>query len=108
MSDPVDCPYCGKEVEIELSELNGSGDIMERESDVYTHACPHCEKEFGFSVAVIFHLSSHKAPCLNEAGGHDWHFNLNEDYPQVDNGVCKNCGVRIGAAEVHKLKGMEV
>lgn len=42
MSDYVECPYCGKEVEITWDDYEG-----EQEADV---ECPHCEKEFELHV----------------------------------------------------------
>ncbi len=59
------CPYCGKEINADLSEYN-------RENEKYTYdECPHCGKSFVFCVEWIKTVDTYKAPCLN-GEPHNW------------------------------------
>ena len=65
--DEITCPYCGDkntdswEVGSDVNE----GDLGEQE-------CDSCEKKFTASRNMSITYDSHKAPCLNGEGEHDW------------------------------------
>lgn len=64
------CPYCSKEVE------PGEG----REQDVtYEKECPHCEKNFVYTVEYWPSYSESQAPCLN---GGEHNFEKIHGYPE--------------------------
>jgi hypothetical protein len=59
----LECPYCEK-------EMRDPDDCYE-EGVTYEHECPHCGKNFVFTIS--YHISYHpeQAPCLN-GEEHDW------------------------------------
>lgn len=64
--DEVECPYCGKDVEINHDDGTGY-----REEVTYDQECRYCEKTFIYTVQVSYDYEASKAPCLN-GEEHDW------------------------------------
>jgi hypothetical protein len=62
----VDCPYCGKEVEIDHDDGKGY-----EEGPTYTQECNFCEKTFVYTTSIHFSHHAEKAPCQN-GEPHDW------------------------------------
>lgn len=76
------CPYCG---------LTMDDPVDCYESDViYEHECPHCEKNFIFTVGYIRTYHENKADCLN-GGEHD--YRKTDTYPSKFTILrCTMCG----------------
>ncbi len=66
MSKDVECPYCGKEQEINHDDGYGY-----EEDGVFQQECPYCDKIFVFTTSISFYYDVEKAPCLN-GSEHDW------------------------------------
>lgn len=64
--DTVECPYCGKE-----SEINHEDGYGYREDMTYNQECEHCEKTFIYTTSISYYYEADKAPCLN-GGEHKW------------------------------------
>ena len=62
----VDCPYCGKEVEIDHDDGKGY-----EEGVTYTQECNYCDKTFVYTTSISFYHTAEKAPCQN-GEAHDW------------------------------------
>lgn len=60
MSDDVECPYCGKWVEICHDDGYGYD-----ENETFIQECSHCDKTFTYTTAISFHYDAQKAPCQN-------------------------------------------
>ncbi len=60
MSNDVNCPYCGADVEINHDDGYG------REEDrKHEQTCHQCDKTFVFTTMISFRYDAEKAPCLN-------------------------------------------
>ena len=59
MSD-VDCPYCGKGLEICHDDGFGYDEDVRHE-----YECGHCGKNFVFTTSISFWYAAEKADCLN-------------------------------------------
>lgn len=85
MSHDVDCPYCGKEVEI----CNDDGFGMD-EDQKHEYECPHCEKNFVFTTCISISYDAEKADCLND-GEHN--YEQTKHYPERYRRLrCTMCG----------------
>lgn len=65
MSD-VECPYCGKDQEINHDDGYGY-----EEGRTYEQQCADCEKYFAYTTSISFYYDATKADCLNGAE-HRW------------------------------------
>lgn len=59
----LECPYCEEEIE--------DPDDCYEPDVTYDHECPHCGKNFIFTVEYTRDYHADKAPCLN-GESHDW------------------------------------
>jgi len=66
MSDDVECPYCGKDQEINHDDGFGYEEGVSHEQE-----CGNCEKAFVFQTSISFYYESYKADCLN-GSPHKW------------------------------------
>lgn len=66
MSD-VECPYCGKD-----NEINHDDGYGYEEGTTYNQECNHCEKIFTYTTMISFDYEPGMAPCLNQESDHDW------------------------------------
>jgi|SRR6187431_2215473 len=58
--DTVECPYCEKDNEIEITSDWGL------EEDVaHEHQCEYCSRNFVFTTHTSYSFDSRKADCLN-------------------------------------------
>ena len=64
------CPYC--------SETMDDPDECYEPDVTYEHECPHCEKNFVFTVDYIRTYSANKADCLN---GGEHNYQKTKTYP---------------------------
>jgi hypothetical protein len=62
----VNCPYCGKEQEINHDD--GYGYVEDR---VFEQECWSCGKVFTYTTSISFYYETNKAPCKN-GGKHKW------------------------------------
>jgi len=63
----VECPYCGKEQEINHDDGYGYN-----ESETFEQECSACDKIFTFTTSVSFYYDVKKVPCKNGDGEHRW------------------------------------
>lgn len=84
--DDVNCPYCGKDLEVCHDDGYGC-----EEDELYEYECT-CGKNFVFHVCISFNYSPYKAPCLN---GEPHKYEKVSRVPRVINGCevyrCKWC-----------------
>jgi len=66
MSSDIECPYCGKEQEINHDDGYGY-----KENEMHSQECTDCDKTFTFTTSIIYFYESFKADCLN-GGEHKW------------------------------------
>jgi hypothetical protein len=84
MSD-VECPYCGKDQEINHDDGYGY-----EEDETHEQECRDCEKAFAFTTSISFHYDSSQADCLN-GGVHKWL--STHTYPRAcSRWRCDDCG----------------
>jgi hypothetical protein len=60
MSNDVECPYCGEELEICHDDGYGY-----EEGKTFTQTCGHCDKTFTYTTSISFYYEAEKAPCQN-------------------------------------------
>lgn len=77
-----ECPYCGETME--------DPDECYDPEITYEHECPHCEKNFVFTVDYIRTYSESKADCLN-GGEHDYQKTITYP-PEYAKLRCTMCG----------------
>ena len=83
MSD-VDCPYCGKGVDI------CHDDGFACEDGFYgQYECPWCEKSFMIDTSISIDHDAYPAPCLNGDAEHD--FQMSKTFPVE----CARCECRV-------------
>ncbi len=83
MSDDLDCPYCGKGMEI-------CHDDRHEEDVIYEEECPHCEKNFVFTISYSINHYPAKADCLN---GAEHRYKPTITYPKEFSRLrCEDCG----------------
>jgi hypothetical protein len=85
MSKDINCPYCGKELDIDHDDGRGY------EEDVtHQQQCTHCDKHFVFTTSIVFMYYPEKADCLN-GKKHKWE--PTATYPKKHTQVlCQTCG----------------
>lgn len=84
MSKDIQCPYCGREMDVDSTEI----EIDERNE----MQCKFCEKNFVFIPEVEIVYSSYKAKCLN---GGEHNFQATKTYPvEFTKMECWACGER--------------
>jgi len=66
MSYDVECPYCGKEQEINHDDGYGYD-----ENETFEQECYHCDKVFIYYTSISFYYDVMKAACKN-GGEHQW------------------------------------
>lgn len=67
MRDPIECPYCHKEFEVNTDDGTHYND-GESESDY----CPHCDMRIMIYSSCSWYSEASKADCLNDLAPHDW------------------------------------
>ena len=83
MSD-FECPYCGKDVEVNRDDMDCGEDALNPQE------CQSCEKVFTFTAHMHFTYTPYKADCLND-GEHDWQ--KTKTFPERFAKMrCKTCG----------------
>jgi len=88
--EDVECPYCGKPLDIDHDDGYGY-----EENEIYEQDCWNCKKTFAYVTEISFWHTAHKAPCMNE-GEHD--LKDIHRYPKdfaVGRKICENCGEEI-------------
>lgn len=65
----IDCPYCGKQQDINHDDGYGY-----EEDRVFEQTCSGCDKTFSFVTSIIYHYEAFKAPCLNGEGDHEFSY----------------------------------
>lgn len=65
MYKDIECPYCGKEQDIDHDDGYGYD-----ENETYEQEC-ECGKTFVYNTSIMFHYAVYKAPCKN-GGNHKW------------------------------------
>lgn len=53
----VPCPYCGKDVDLYLTE-----GLSHEDGGVSTDTCPHCGEEFTIKTSVLYVFSTEVKP----------------------------------------------
>ena len=87
MYSDAECPYCGKEIEIDHDDGYGY-----EEDELYQQECSHCEKTFTYNTSISFSHDTQQAECLN-GGEHD--FKKTHTYPpEFAEMRCNMCGER--------------
>ena len=66
MSKDVECPYCGKEQNINHDDGYGYQD-----DEVHQQCCSYCDNTFVYTTYVRYIYTADKADCLN-GGEHNW------------------------------------
>jgi hypothetical protein len=56
----VECPYCGKDIEINHDDGYGY-----KEDEIHEQECEHCEKTFCYTTSISYYHEAFQAPCKN-------------------------------------------
>jgi hypothetical protein len=84
VSDDVDCPYCGKEQEINHDDGYGFGEDIR-----YQQECGDCGKTFAFTTSISVDHRAHKADCLN---GQPHKLKMSATFPRMySRMICDDC-----------------
>ena len=87
MNDDIQCPYCGKDQEINHDDGYGYG-----EDEIYEQECGYCEKNFVFTTFISYSYDANQAPCLN---GSDHKYKATSTYPKKYTRMqCVDCGIK--------------
>lgn len=62
----IECPYCGREQNIDHDDGYGY-----EENEIYEQTCYNCDKIFVYHTEISFSYNVEKADCLNE-GEHEF------------------------------------
>jgi len=84
LTDEIVCPYCGYEFENSYEYI---GDLVE---------CEECGKNFSFYTDTTIRYTTHKQPCANGDGPHNWiclSFENNGDVLFPNLYRCQNCNI---------------
>lgn len=83
----VECPYCGKPVEINHEDGYGYS-----EDDIYNQRCLECGKTFSYTTHVSYSYDVNKADCLN---GGEHKYKPTVTFPKIFTQMeCEACGDR--------------
>lgn len=84
MYEDVECPYCGKEQDINHDDGYGYEEGVKHQQD-----CPYCHKTFVYTTEISFYYEAEKADCLN-GGEHEWE--ITDTCPNMYSRMrCKAC-----------------
>ena len=93
----IECPYCGKELEINHDDGFGYEEGVNHEME-----CGGCEKNFVFETSISFYYEARKADCLN---GKEHKLRLSSTCPNVfSNMMCCDCDYRRDLTEDERIK----
>ena len=67
MSYDVECPYCGKEQEINHDDGYGYD-----EGTMHRQECADCGKNFAYETTIDVSHEAFAAPCIDGDAEHDW------------------------------------
>ena len=67
MSYDVECPYCGKEQEINHDDGYGYD-----EGTLHRQECADCGKSFAYETTIDVSHEAFAAPCIDGDAEHDW------------------------------------
>ena len=85
MNDDIECPYCGKEQEINHDDGYGY-----EEDQIHQQQCGDCEKYFTYTTYISFSYTAYKADCLNDS---EHTFEPTHTYPlECTRMECTQCG----------------
>lgn len=87
MSSDIECPYCGKGMDI----CNDDGHGMDEE-ETWHEECSSCGAAFVFTMSFSFHYSPKKAPCLN-GEEHDMKKSGGSNIYYPDRARCSYCAL---------------
>jgi hypothetical protein len=62
----LECPYCGKE-----QDVNHDDGFGYEENEAHEMECSFCDKTFVFQTSISYHYTPSKADCLND-GNHKY------------------------------------
>lgn len=83
----VECPYCGKEQDINHDDGYGY-----EENEIHQQQCEECGKYFAYTISIHFYHEATKADCLN-GGEHKW--KTSTTYPvEYTQMFCTDCDER--------------
>jgi len=81
----VECPYCGKEQEIDHDDGYGYD-----EDKLCSQECSECEQYFVYTTAITFSHTAYKADCLN---GSEHNYQPTITFPKTSTRMeCVDCG----------------
>jgi len=84
MNKDIDCPYCGKGVDINHDDGRGY-----EEGVLHSQECNHCGKAFVFTTSISYDYDPSKADCLN---GSEHKFTPSHTNPKkYTKMVCTDC-----------------
>ena len=81
----LECPYCGKELEVCHDDGFGYEEGVKHQMN-----CQHCGKSFVFETSISFYYEPERADCLN-GSNHEW--KSTNTYPKFFSKMkCVMCG----------------
>lgn len=87
MNDDLECPYCGKGLEVCHDDGQGYAEGVKHQME-----CGHCNKSFVFETSISFYYEPEKADCLND-GNHK--YKPTNTYPKEFTKMeCVMCGTQ--------------
>lgn len=98
----VECPYCGKEVDISHDDGYGY-----EEGEAHQQQCTFCDKYFVYYTSIMYSYDAEKADCLND-GKHDWE--PQSGYPRqhfIGRFSCTVCGEEQRRDEAGRKEAMQ-
>ena len=97
MWEDIECPYCGKEQDIDHDDGYGY-----EEGTLHHQECCSCGKVFGYYTEISFNYEVKKCSCLN-GGKHKW--KLSDTIPKkYSKMVCSECDEERDLTEEEKIK----
>lgn len=83
--EDIECPYCGKEQEINHDDGYGY-----EEDRIHQQQCDDCDKYFTYTTSISYHYDPSKADCLNDS---EHTFKSTHTYPKEYTRMeCTQCG----------------
>ena len=93
MSDYIECPYCGEEIDNDDGYSYDVGTIHRLE-------CSGCGKRFAYKTIISISYEAFVAPCINGDAEHDW--KETKSFPRCYRKLrCSVCG------EEKEIEGVE-